>query len=176
MYSPIGDIQSEAKWWLHLAFYGCGKCAANLVMSMGLQCTTDFRRSLIVTIPLFPSVKDMQRLPVKHDLTSSPLPSIAILTSKAPQPSKTPKFRSFPLRTNDYPPKEPNASWSKLWEFIGHLRTDKAIRPHLYIIFQTYEALGLPMCHVLTVSGSSLPVPIYIGRQTDHIILQAEVT
>ena len=32
------------------------------------------------------------------------------------------------------------------------------------------------MCHVFTVSGSSLPVPIFIGRRTDHIILQAEVT
>ena len=32
------------------------------------------------------------------------------------------------------------------------------------------------MCHVFTVSGSSLPVPIFIGRWTYHIILQAEVT
>ncbi len=32
------------------------------------------------------------------------------------------------------------------------------------------------MCHIFQVSGSALPVPIYIGRRTDHIILQAEVT
>ena len=44
------------------------------------------------------------------------------------------------------------------------------------VFFQTNEALGLPMCHILTVSGSSLPVPIFIGRWTYHIILQAEVT
>ncbi len=31
-------------------------------------------------------------------------------------------------------------------------------------ILQAYGALGLPMCHIFTVSGSSLPVPIFIGR------------
>ena len=31
------------------------------------------------------------------------------------------------------------------------------------------------MCHIFPVSGSPLPVPIYIGRRTDHINLQAEV-
>ena len=91
----------------------------------------------------FPSVKYMQCLPVKHDLTSSPLPSIAILTSKAPQPSKTPKFRLFPLRTNDYPPKEPNASWSKLWAFIGHLRTGKATCYTCIAVFLASEGTGL---------------------------------
>ena len=43
-------------------------------------------------------------------------------------------------------------------------------------ILQAYGALGLPMCHIFTVSGSSLPVPIFIGRWIDHINLQAEVT
>jgi hypothetical protein len=43
------------------------------------------------------------------------------------------------------------------------------------VFFQTFEALGLPMCHIFTVSGSSLPVPIFIGRWIDHINLQAEV-
>ena len=42
-------------------------------------------------------------------------------------------------------------------------------------ILQAYGALGLPMCHIFQVSGSSLPVPIFIGRWTDHINLQAEV-
>ena len=36
---------------------------------------------------------------------------------------------------------------------------------------------GLPdACHIKQASGSSLPVPIFIGRWTDHINLQAEVT
>ena len=43
------------------------------------------------------------------------------------------------------------------------------------VFFQTFEALGLPMCHIFTVSGSSLPIPIFIGRRFDQIILQAEV-
>ena len=42
--------------------------------------------------------------------------------------------------------------------------------------FPNFMAQGLPMCHIFQVSGSSLPVPIFIGRWTDHINLQAEVT
>ena len=55
------------------------------------------------------------------------------------------------------------------------LHAGKAIRPHLYSHFSNLRALGLPMCHIFTVSGSSLPVPIFIGRWIDHINLQAEV-
>lgn len=41
----------------------------------------------------------------------------------------------------------------------------------------SYEVEGLPdACHIKQASGSSLPVPIFIGRWTDHINLQAEVT
>ena len=68
------------------------------------------------------------------------------------------------------------------WRFLNPisslcrgLRAGKAIRPTCMVIFHTYGALGLPMCHVFTVSGSSLPVPIFIGRWIDHINLQAEV-
>ena len=40
----------------------------------------------------------------------------------------------------------------------------------------SYEVEGLPdACHIKQASGSSLPVPIIIGRWTDHINLQAEV-
>jgi len=36
--------------------------------------------------------------------------------------------------------------------------------------------MGLPdACHIKQASGSSLPVPIFIGRRTDQINLQAEV-
>ena len=58
------------------------------------------------------------------------------------------------------------------------LHAGKAIHPHLYSYshFSNLRALGLPMCHIFTVSGSSLPVPIFIGRWIDHINLQAEVT
>ena len=55
------------------------------------------------------------------------------------------------------------------------LHAGKAIRPHLYSHFSNLRALGLPMCNIFTVSGSSLPVPIFIGRWIDHINLQAEV-
>ena len=55
------------------------------------------------------------------------------------------------------------------------LHAGKAIHPHLYSHFSNLRALGLPMCHIFTVSGSSLPVPIFIGRWIDHINLQAGV-
>ena len=41
--------------------------------------------------------------------------------------------------------------------------------------FPNFMAQGLPMCHILQVSGSSLPVSISIDRGNDHINLQAEV-
>ena len=47
---------------------------------------------------------------------------------------------------------------------------------HMISFFLDFEALGLPMCHVIPVSGSSLPVSISIERWADHINLQAEVT
>ena len=56
------------------------------------------------------------------------------------------------------------------------LHAGKAIHPHLYSYFSNLRALGLPMCHIFTVSGSSLPVPIFIRRWIDHINLQAGVT
>ena len=45
---------------------------------------------------------------------------------------------------------------------------------HMISFFSDFGALGLPMCHVILVSGSSLPVLINIERWADHINLQAE--
>ena len=53
------------------------------------------------------------------------------------------------------------------WDTHGlpvELGVEKALGPHLYSHFSNLRALGLPMCHIFTVSGSSLPVPIFIGR------------
>lgn len=65
------------------------------------------------------------------------------------------------------------------------LQGDLSLRSYLYVYLRdkewmrqcSYEVEGLPdACHIKQASGSSLPVPIFIGRWTDHINLQAEVT
>ena len=97
-------------------------------------------------------------------------------SNEATGASEIPKFVVSSSQRYDCPQKDFDASWGQFRVFVGAY---VLARPSVHICiatFQTYGALGLPMCHVFTVSGSSLPVPIFIGRWIDHINLQAEVT
>ena len=97
-------------------------------------------------------------------------------SSEATGASEMPQFAVSPSLTCHLPTK---GFWCFLKPFSSlcrGLHAGKAIRHTCIVFFQTYGALGLPMCHVFTVSGSSLPVPIFIERWIDHINLQAEVT
>lgn len=71
--------------------------------------------------------------------------------------------------------KDFDVSWSLIRLFVGAYILARLSLHTCMAIFQTYGALGLPVCHIFTVSGSSLPVSIFIGRWIDHINLQAEV-
>ena len=44
------------------------------------------------------------------------------------------------------------------------------------MLFQAIVALGLPMCHVYTVSGSSLPDKTFVSSLSDQFKLQAKVS
>ena len=144
---------------------------------MGLQCSTDFKE---VNHPnysfSFPFCQRFATSGSSHYPCSVTDAMSCHSSDEATEASEMPKFGISPSQRYEYLRKDFDSSWSQSWASTRYFRADKAIRPHLYSIFQTYKALGLPMCHVLTVSGSSLPVPIFIGRWTYHIILQAEVT
>ena len=104
MYSPIDDIQSEAKGWLHLAFYGSGKCAANLAMAMGLRCTTDFKEANHPNYHFpFPFVKDLRLPAVAIILALQPKRCLVIQATKPRKPQKYPNSSFHHSRgTNTY--------------------------------------------------------------------------
>ena len=97
-------------------------------------------------------------------------------SNEATGASEMPKFVVSSSQRYDCPRKDFDASWGQFRVFVGAYVLARPSFHTCIATFQTYGTLGLPMCHVFTVSGSSLPVPIFIGRWTDHINLQAEVT
>ena len=88
---------------------------------------------------------------------------------------KNAQISIFSIEGVRLPPKEPNAPWSKFWAFVGWLHAGNSISHTCMAVFKPSEALGLPMCQFFQVSGSSLPVLIFIRRWVDQINLQAEV-
>ena len=152
------------------------KCAANLVMAMCLWCTAD---SLAVNHPncSFSFSLLSKSCDYRQSSMFSPWNRCGVLSFK--QRSHR-SLRNAPIRGLAIP--EVWLPTKGFWRFLKPfsslcrgLHAGKAIRPHLYSHFSNLRALGLPMCHIFPVSGSSLPVPIFIGRRFDQIILQAEV-
>ena len=100
---------------------------------------------------------------------------LVIQATKPQEPQKCPNSRSRHPRgviTHERILKRPEIISELQREAYGLAR--QSVHTCMAIL-QAYGALGLPMCHIFTVSGSSLPVPIFIGRRFDQIILQAEV-
>ena len=97
-------------------------------------------------------------------------------SDKAAEASEMPKFVASPFQGCYCPRMCFDAFWSQFRVFVGAYTLARPSVHTCIVIFQTYGALGLPMCHIFQVSGSSLPVPIFIGRWIDHINLQAKVT
>ena len=156
--------------------FGRDKCAANLVMAMCLWCTAD---SLAVNHPncSFSFSLLSKSCDYRQSSMFSPWNRCGVLSFK--QRSHR-SLRNSPIRGFAIP--EVWLPTKGFWRFLKPfsslcrgLHAGKAIRPHLYSHFSNLRALGLPMCHIFPVSGSSLPVPIFIGRRFDQIILQAEV-
>ena len=146
-------------------------------MAIGLRCTADFQTAnhpnCSFPFPFF------QRLATVGSWQCPHLGADAMSchsSNEVTGASEMPKFAPSPSQRYDYPQKDFYAFWTRFWVFVEAYTLARPIRPYLYSHFQTSGALGLPMCHIFQVSGSSLPVPIFIGRWIDHINLQAGVT
>ena len=145
-------------------------------MALGLGCTADFQAVNHPTnsfpIPFcrrFATERSRQYPCPGNDAMS------CCSSNEATKASEMPKFVVSPSQTCDYLQKDFDASWSQSLAFVTAYTLARPSVHTCLVIFQTFGALGLPMCHIFTVSGSSLPVPIFIGRRFDQIILQAEV-
>ena len=156
--------------------FGRDKCAANLVMAMCLWCTAD---SLAVNHPncpfSFPSCQRLATVSSRQCPRHKPKRCLVIQTTEPQKPQKCPKSRfRHPggVITHEM---FFDAFWSQFRVFVVAYTLARPSVHTCIAIFQTFGALGLPMCHIFQVSGSSLPVPIFIGRRIDHINLQAEV-
>ena len=159
-----------------MVFYGCGKCAANLATALGLQCTADFQMDNHANCSFsFPFCQRFATERSRQYSRSEPMRCLVFQATKPQEPQKCPNSRFRHPRgviTHERILKRP--------EIISELQRETygLARPSVHtciVFFQTFGALGLPMCHMFQVSGSSLPVPIFIGRRFDQIILQAEV-
>ena len=110
----------------------------------------------------------------------SPWNRCDVLSFRQPKPQKPQKCPNswffLPSQMCHYPRKDSDASWSHFRVFVEAYTLARPSVHTCLAIFQTYGALGLPMCHIFQISGSSLPVPIFIGRRIDQINLQAGVT
>ena len=153
------------------------KCAANLVMAMCLWCTAD---SLAVNHPncSFSFSLLSKSCDYRQSSMFSPGNRCGVLSFKqrSHRSLRNAQIRGFVIPEVDCPRKDFDASWGQFRVFVGAYVLARPSFHTCIATFQTYGALGLPMCHVFTVSGSSLPVPIFIGRWIDHINLQAKVT
>ena len=154
--------------------FGRDKCAANLVMAMGLRCTADFQ----ATNPIAHFLPSCQRFATVGS-RQCPRPETDAMScnsgSRSHRSLRNTQIRVFAIPEVWLPTKGLRRFLNPFSSLCRGLHAGKAIRPHLYSHFSNLRALGLPMCHIFTVSGSSLPVPIFIGRWIDHINLQAEV-
>ena len=154
------------------------KCAANLVMPMGWKCTADFS-ALNYPICSFSFSLLSKICDSRPSEMFSPWNRCDVLSFK--QRSHR-SLRNAPIRGFAIPEVWlPTKGFLKRPEIISELQREAygLARQSVHTcmaILQAYGALGLPMCHIFQVSGSSLPVPIFIGRWIDHINLQAEVT
>lgn len=95
--------------------------------------------------------------------------------SRSHRSLRTVQIRGFAILEVNCPRKDFDAFWSQFLVFVEVYTLAKPTVHSCMVFFQTFEALGLPMCHIFTVSGSSLPVLIAIRRWADQINLQAEV-
>ena len=143
---------------------------------MGLRCTADFRT---VNHPnysfSFPSCQRFATSGSSHYPCSVTDAMSCHSSDKAAEASEMPKFVASPFQRCYCPRMCFDAFWSQFRVFVGAYTLARPSVHTCIAIFQTYGALGLPMCHIFQVSGSSLPVSIFIGRWIDHINLQAEV-
>lgn len=144
---------------------------------MGWKCTADFSalNYLICSFSfsLLSKIDDY-----RPSEMSSPWNRCDVLSFRQPKPQKPQKCPNSGFRHPRgmiLPTKGLRRFLNPFSSLCRGLHAGKAIRPHLYSHFSNLRALGLPMCHIFTVSGSSLPVPIFIGRWIDQINLQAEV-
>ena len=143
---------------------------------MGLGCTADFQTinhpNCSFSFSLLSKMGDC-----RQSAMSSPWNRCDVLSFKqrSHRSLRNAKIRGFVIPEVDCPSKDFDAFWSQFLVFAGAYTLARPSVRTCMAVFQTYEAPGLPVCHVFTVSGSSLPVPIFIGRRFDQIILQAEV-
>ena len=160
-----------------LRFADVVKCAANLVMPMGWKCMADFS-ALNYPICSFSFSHLSKICDSRPSEMFSPWNRCDVLSFKqqSPRSLRNALIRGFAIPHVSFAHKRTRRFLNPFSSLCRGLHAGKAIRPYLYSHFQTFGALGLPMCHIFTVSGSSLPVPIFIGRWIDHINLQAEVT
>ena len=141
------------------------KCAANLVMPMGWKCTADFS-ALNYPICSFSFSLLSKICDSRPSEMFSPWNRCDVLSFRQPKPQKPQKCPNswffLPSQMCHYPRKDFDASWS-----------------HFRVFVEAYT-LARPSVHtcivIFQISGSSLPVPIFIGRRIDQINLQAEVT
>ena len=159
-----------------LRFAEVVKCAANHAMTMGLGCTADFQ-----TINHPNCSFSFSLLSKSYDYRQSSMLSpgnrcgVLSFKQRSHRSLRNAKFVVSSSQRYDCPRKDFDASWGQFRVFVGAYVLARPSFHTCIATFQTYGTLGLPMCHVFTVSGSSLPVPIFIGRRFDQIILQAEV-
>ena len=111
----------------------------------------------------FPSVEDSQLKGVGNILVLGMMRCLVVQATKPQKPQKCPNS-GFRHPVGMIPTKGLRRFLNPILGLCRGLHAGKAIRPYLYSHFQTFGALGLPMCHIFQVSGSSLPVPIFIGR------------
>jgi len=128
---------------------------------------------LLISLSLLSKISDCRQLAM-----SSPWSRCDVLSFKqrSHRGLRNAQIRTFAVPEVWLPTKRLLRFLNPILGLCRGLHAGKAIRPYLYSHFQTSGALGLPMCHIFQVSGSSLPVPIFIGRWIDQINLQAEVT
>ena len=134
-------------------------------MAMGLRCTADF---WTVNHPnysfSFPSCQRFATSGSSHYPCSVTDAMSCHSSDKATEASEMPKFVVSPSWTCDYPRKDFDAFLSQFRVYVGAYTLARPSVHTCTAVFPTFGAQGLPMCHIFQVSGSSLPVPIFIGR------------
>ena len=142
----------------------------------GLVMHSRFPGSQPPKLPIFFSLMSKTR-DCKQSAMSSPWNRSDVLSFKqrSRRSLRNAKIRGFAIPEVIAYDRILTLSWSQFRVFVGAYTLARPSVHTCIAIFQTFGALGLPMCHIFQVSGSSLPVPIFIGWWIDHINLQAEV-
>ena len=138
IYSPKASVVMSG-------IFGRDKCAANLVMAMGLRCTADFRAlnhpNSSFSFPFFQRFATVgSRLCPRPETDAMSCHS----SKEATEPSEMPKFAASPFQRCNCPRKDFDAFWSQFRVFVGAYTLARPSVHTCIVIFQTYGHRAFP--------------------------------